>query len=242
MVDLLETNHFEEVAVEIGRGSIYRTAPKDTRYLLDDAYQTEARMGTSIGQSGNTNSAGTFGCYVRLRTSNGKWQTFGLTCHHVVLPPSSNHPSQDRWNKQGIMPGEKGNELRMDMPSLLDHLTTMKSFQESLQELETEEHQILRTRVQDPEDFVPPYQRIAFQRDEKLLNSLRTRIRRAEERFENGSERLASVYASSGLRLASSPSGSLVSVDWALLEIASTRSSYNYVSFFFPEFMVGFLN
>lgn len=229
IVDLLESNHFEDVAVEIGRGSICRTAQKDSRLLWTDAYQMKAQMGTSIGPIGNVKSAGTFGCYVRIRSSaDDEWQTFGLTCHHVVLPPSIKHPLEDHWNEHGIIPNEKANNLQMDMPSLLDHLGTIQALKESVQDVETEDHKTIGTRFQDPEDFVPPYQRIGFERVQRFKDAITSRIRTAEELFENGSERLGSVYASSGLRLASSSSAS---VDWALIKIKSPRSSYNYVSF-----------
>ena len=102
-VEVLEAYQFENTAIEIGRGSIYRSAQKDTRSLPNDAYLTEARMGTSIGPRGSLPSAGTFGGYVRIRSFDADdWKTFGLTCHHVVLPDSINHPMNDKFNKHGI--------------------------------------------------------------------------------------------------------------------------------------------
>lgn len=59
--------------------------------------------------------------------------------------------------------------------------------------------------------------------DEAFVVSVRERLSVAEGLFETGSERLESVYASSGLRL------SYASIDWALIEIeiTSTRFSTN---------------
>lgn len=228
IVELLEVNDFAEVAVEIGRGSICRSAQKDTKFLSEDAYQMKARMGTSMGPSGNIKRAGTFGCYVRLQSSkNNIWHTFGLTCHHVMLPSSSNHQLQDLWDRHGIMPSEEASKLKLDMPSLLDHLDTMKTYKDVIQSRETEDHKSVRRRVQDPDDFVPLYQSKAFERDEKFIVERKTVVRTAENFFESGSEQLGSVFASSGLCLSRS---SNASVDWALLEMNPTRASINYVS------------
>lgn len=95
--------------------------------------------------------------------------------------------------------------------------------------METEDHKRTRTRLQDPEDFIPPYEKKKFERIEPFLDSIKEQIRISEEFFESGSERLGSVYASSGLRLSSSMPDSRVSVDWALLEIVPRRSSYSFV-------------
>lgn len=106
----------QHVAGEIGRDSM----------PSDDAYQTEARMGPSIGPRRNRESAGTFTCYLRRRASEKETlQVFGLTCHHVLLPSSSSYLSKDGCDKSGTPPGE-ANELEMDMPSQLDHLHTME--------------------------------------------------------------------------------------------------------------------
>lgn len=48
IVELLEVNNFEDIAVEIDRGTIYRSAQKDTRSFPKGAYDIEARIGTSI--------------------------------------------------------------------------------------------------------------------------------------------------------------------------------------------------
>lgn len=122
---LLEEAGFEYIAVEIGRGVIFNGADKDSRMLPMNAYTLEARPGTSLGRRGSTKSAGTFGCFVRLRfPDSDDWQIMGLTCHHVVLPRSSAHPKAKEWDLCGIFPSEKPN-LAMVMPSRLDHVETV---------------------------------------------------------------------------------------------------------------------
>ena len=231
MIELLDTNNFEDIAVEIGRGSIYRLTQQNSRLLPNDAYEIGARIGTSIGPRGNNKSAGTFGCYVEVQSSpSNEWHTYGLTCHLVILPSSSNHPLKDKWDKHGIMPDELDNDLEMDMPSLLDHSATVEDWKATIQQFETEDHKTTRSRLRDPEDFVPPYLTKAFQRLETHIVTLKERVQMAEAIFQKGSERLGSVYASSGLRLSSASPDSRISVDWALLKIAPERSSHNFVS------------
>lgn len=231
IVELLEADNFEDIAVEIGRGGIYRLAQKDARVLPTDAYEIGAKIGTSIGPRGNDESAGTFCCYVEIQPSpSNEWHTYGLTCHSVILPSSSNHPSKDKWDKHGIMPNEPDNDLEMDMPSRQDHSATVEDWKSIIQLFETEDHKTTRSRLRDPEDFVPPYLKKEFQTLEPSIVTLKEKVQMAEAIFQKGSERLGSVYASSGLRLSSASPDSRISVDWALLKIAPERSSHNFVS------------
>lgn len=122
---LLEEAGLGYIAVEIGRGVVFNGADKDSRILPDYAYTLEARPGSSIGPRHSTKSAGTFGCFVRLRfPKSDNWKTMGLTCHHVVLPSISIPPKVKEWEIYGISPGEETN-LTMDMPPGLDHLETI---------------------------------------------------------------------------------------------------------------------
>lgn len=89
---------------------------------------------------------------------------------------------------------------------------------------------MVRRTLQDPEGFVPPYQRIAFERGEQFALRVRKTIKRAETLFDDGNERLGSVYANSRLDLVSSKLESRASVDWALIKIIPPRSSSNQVS------------
>lgn len=90
---LLEEAWFGYITVEIGRGVVFNGADKDPIELHDRAYTLEARPGSSIGPRCSTKSAGTFGCFVRVRFPElGNWKTMALTSHSVVLPSISSHP------------------------------------------------------------------------------------------------------------------------------------------------------
>lgn len=64
-------------------------------------------------------------CLLRLKVGN-QWKTLGLTCHHVVLPSTTTHPSARLFELYRIML-EENPAIFMDMPSLLDHPQTTES-------------------------------------------------------------------------------------------------------------------
>lgn len=87
IVKLLEDSDCAYLAVEIGRGIVTTDAKKDPRNLPEQAYDLPALPGTIIAPRGSSISAGTFGCSLKVRqSSNHKWETKGITCHHVILP------------------------------------------------------------------------------------------------------------------------------------------------------------
>lgn len=228
---LLEEAECGYIAVEIGRGVVFNGADKDSRILTDHAYTLEARPGSSIGPRRSTKSAGTFGCFVRLRfPESDNWKTMGLTCHHVVLPSISIHPKAKEWEIYGISPREETN-LTMDIPSRLDHLETIASFKAEINESETAAHSTIKMRLRDPQDFITPLDRAIYERTETGLNSTKVMLRKAEEFFAAKSERFGHVYAASGLRQQSPPAAPSVSFDWALISVYSSRLSKNDVSF-----------
>lgn len=228
---LLEEAGFGYIAVEIGRGVISNGADKDSRILPDHAYRLEARPGSSIGPRRSTKSAGTFGCFVRLRfPKSDKWKTMGLTCHHVVLPSISIHPKVKEWEIYGISPREETN-LTMDMPSCLDHLETIALCKEEIRKSDTAAHNTTKMRLRDPQDFITPLERTRFKLTETGINSKKDTLRKAEEFFAVKSERFGHVFAASGLRQQYPPATPSVSFDWALISVYSSRLSKNDVSF-----------
>lgn len=228
---LLEDAGVGNVAVEIGRGVIFTDADQNSRLLPDNAYTLEARPGTSIGPQGSTRSAGTFGCFVKLRfPKSDNWKIMALTCHHVVLPNISVHPRAKEWEMSGISPTDQTN-LRMDMPSCLDHLETTAILKEEINALDTAAHRIIKIRLQDPEDFIIPMERIRYESAETAITTKKDQLKKAEEFFRFQSERFGHLFAASGLRQQYPPATPSVSFDWALLNVDSSRLSRNYVSF-----------
>lgn len=228
---LLEEAGFGHVAVEIGRGVIFPYADKDARILPDNGYTLEVRPGGSIGPRGSTKSAGTFGCYVRLRfPKSDNWKTMALTCHHVVIPSNSSHPRAKEWELSGITPGDE-TDLAMDMPSRLDHLETIALYKEEINQSDTAAHRALRLRLQDPLGFLTPLESARYEMAETSINTKKDMLRSAEKFFADKSELFGHVFAASGLRQSYPPAAPSVSFDWALLNVCESRLSKNHVSF-----------
>lgn len=223
----LETAEFEYIAVEIGRGTISRSFEKDSRILPTSSYELIARGGNSIGVKGSTSSAGTFGCFLRLKKGS-RWKTLGLTCHHVVLPSTTTNSSARLYELYGIRPEENA-AVFMDMPSLLDHEETIASYKATIKELQTKEHEIIGRRIADSSDFVIPDERCEYNRKARTIEKTRLQLTRAEEFFALGHQKLGKVWAASGLRQAYPPSTPAHSFDWALVDVPPIRVYPNYV-------------
>lgn len=76
-----------------------------------------------------------------------------LTCHHIVLLSISIHPKVKEWEIYIIRPPEETN-LTMDMPSRLDHLETVASYNEGIKKDHTAADSTIRMRLRDPQDFI----------------------------------------------------------------------------------------
>lgn len=228
IANALEAAEFEYVAVEIGRGTISRSFEKDSRILPISSYELKARCGNSIGVKGSTASAGTFGCFLRLKKGS-KWKTLGLTCHHVFLPSPNNHPSAQLYELYGIRP-EENSAIFMDMPSLLDHQETTESYKATIKALQTKEYESIGRRIADSSDFVIPSERREYDRNARDIAKTKEDLRRAEEFFALGHQNFGKVWAASGLRQAYPPSTPAHSFDWALVIVPPNRVYPNHVS------------
>lgn len=73
----------------------------------------------------------------------------------LVLPSTTTHPSAWIFERFGIRP-EENPTIFMEMPSLLDHRATVESYKTTVKEVQTEEHEIIGTRLAGTSDFVIP--------------------------------------------------------------------------------------
>lgn len=221
IANALEVAEFEYVAVEIGRGTISRSFEKDSRILPPSSYELIARNGNSIGVKGSTASAGTFGCFLRLKKGS-QWKTLGLTCHHVVLPSPNNHPSAQLYELYGIRPDENPT-IFMDMPSLLDHQETTECYKATIKALQTKEYEIIGRKIADSSDFVIPSERREYDQTSRDIAKKKEDLNNAEEFFALGHQNFGKVWAASGLRQAYPPSTPAHSFDWALINVPPNR-------------------
>jgi hypothetical protein len=119
MITILDRNQFQEVAVEIVRGTIWRGAGSNRQILDVENWKVPAKLGGSIGPAGRKEHPSTLGGFLELNNGQG-WKTFGVTCFHCVAPEDCGFPWLLEWQQYGIRPSDARNTLKMDHPSLGD--------------------------------------------------------------------------------------------------------------------------
>lgn len=86
IVNILNQFALPDVAVAILRGQIWRASASQEVILPDNAWETGTQVGMSIGPSGSTISASTFGAVLELKLpKNGEWLPLRLTCFHCAI-------------------------------------------------------------------------------------------------------------------------------------------------------------
>ena len=90
IVEILDRNGVSDVAVEIGRGSIWQSGSsavvRTCEDLPDDIWDTPAKGGASIGPKGSYRGSATLGGFLEIQTETESWNTFGITAYHAVVP------------------------------------------------------------------------------------------------------------------------------------------------------------
>lgn len=229
LVTLLDSSGLQDVAVDIGRGRIWYGS-SDEAILSEDSWKMEAKVGRSIGPGGRTEQSGTLGGFVELTFADDSTQIFGLTCFHCVVPDDLNHPSLERWQRQGVYPKDSVNDLSVEQPSLGDYEETLRFYTHELEDINTSEHVALRQKINDSDDFVAPYLKPLFEAKEARFEQLNRIKKTVEDFFSEGNLLLGSLFAASGKRRVQSSSGQGAACDWALIEVRPPRMSRNYVS------------
>lgn len=169
VVKLLEDSDSAYVAVEIGWGNVNTDAEKDPRILPGHAYNVPALPGTSISPQGSSKSAGSFGCFLKIRkSSNHDWEIKGITCHHVLVPSYLECSKKHQWEIYGIGPGE-ATHLGVDMPGAMDHLETVKLIKSDLLGLDSNAHKEIARKLADPNDAVIPLERRMYEGAQKMI-------------------------------------------------------------------------
>ena len=119
----------------------------------------------------------------------------------------------------------------MDMPCRLDHLETISLYKEAINWVDTVAHSAIKIRLEYPQDFHIPMERTKYERTEAAITREKVKLRKAQEFFPIHNERFGHVFTSSGLREQYQPGTPSVSLNWALINIYSSRISKNNVSF-----------
>ena len=231
IVQITENYGIKDVATEVSRGRI--VLHEDRALLGEGGWDQVAKPGHSIGPHGQIHHPSTLGGFLDLTFSSQR-KTYGVTCFHCVAPATINNPSLSKWEKEGIFPGDRTNDLVMDQPSLGDHEESLRFYEKARSRADNEKHQLIRVMLANPEhpdSFVTPREESNFHANEKLVKRFDKIISSAREFMASGSQYLGTVYAASGKRRANYGQLENVTCDWALIDVAPHRISRNYVSF-----------
>ncbi|MCJ1283910.1 hypothetical protein MMC26_003241 [Xylographa opegraphella] len=153
IVLVIENYGMDDVAVEVSRGKI--VLHEERAILGEDNWAQEAKLGHSIGPHGQIRNPSTLGGFLDL-TFPGHRKTYGVTCFHCVTPATISNPTLSKWEKEGIFPGDRTNDVAMDQPSLGDHEESLRYYEKELTCYDTEAylcgyhgHMALVTQAQD---------------------------------------------------------------------------------------------
>ncbi|KAJ5578631.1 uncharacterized protein N7459_007595 [Penicillium hispanicum] len=123
VVKILDRFRLPMVAVEYVKDEIHHTCFRN-KGIDRELLKGKARIGQSLGISGDDSSSGTLGSFVELQRANGSWQPFALTCFHCVMPEEYNAKGDRleairRWRRHGVRPGDNiaSQQLKVEHPS-----------------------------------------------------------------------------------------------------------------------------
>ena len=231
IVLVTENYGIKDVAVEVSRGRI--VFHEDRALLGEGDWDQEAKVGHSIGPHNQIHHPSTLGGFLDL-TFGSQRKTYGFTCFHCVAPATISNPSLSKWEKEGIIPGDRTNDLAMDQPSLGDHEESLRFYEKQRTQIDHEKHRLTRAMLANPEypDFpVTPREESSFHANEITVTRFDNFISSARGFVASGSHYLGTVYAASGKRRANYGNLENVTCDWALIDVAPHRMSRNYVRF-----------
>ncbi|KAM5458288.1 hypothetical protein MaudCBS49596_000201 [Microsporum audouinii] len=223
IVQLLDSNGYYGVAVNIRRGDIWNMAQYSHAFLEDRDWDTRAKLGGSLGPQGSRESASTFGGFVDLQSSvSGQWTRYGLTNFHCVVADAKSDKSYNEWVKNGIRP-EGCKDLKLDSPALKDHESALAHYQN---ELDTGRKDLppndVVQRILDGDPSIPNSHKVRYRLQKSIVRDIEATIQRATP-FGPDQRYLGFVYAASGFTV--NPRKQLL--DWALIDVDRRRITAN---------------
>ncbi|KAI9802318.1 MAG: hypothetical protein M1833_001824 [Piccolia ochrophora] len=232
IVNILDAHDFEDIAVAIGAGRMWRSTSESNLYhgrLFEEYWRGPAKPGGSIG-SMFTGHSSTLGGFLEIQNpENDRWSVLGVTCYHSIVPEIGGKElwiSQKtllEWQNKGVDVGNREAEkFQVSQPSLADHQETMNSMEEAISERKDTLYVKVERQTKNNEYVLPPDQ-VAFDRTNKLNKDQEAFMQSAKDFFAKGKEVLGFFWAGSGLRR----SAQLCTLDWALIHVKPERISEN---------------
>ncbi|KIL88347.1 hypothetical protein FAVG1_08426 [Fusarium avenaceum] len=224
---------------------ITKRAKESNAIILDD-YSTVVNLGDAIGPakyvedkdgSKHFPGHGTLGCYVEIKTAqSSEWEKYALTNYHVIrgtlsgfstgevdgkripLPPPA-RSNLRRADEVGLAPGQHGHLCSMESPSRTKHNYTMWHAEETIQDYNTREQEIMTKNVDDDETKT---------RHMEILKNAKAKATTDMDKkldfFNRQNNILGKVYAASGFTKKTDENGRL---DWALVKVNKSRIGTN---------------
>ncbi|KAL3452344.1 hypothetical protein BJX65DRAFT_303179 [Aspergillus insuetus] len=209
-------------------------APAGTTATEEDI--TDICPGTSLHPHSAQDGTATFGGWLELRWKDTKWQAYGVTCTHCVIPDVSSVAKTDaldvqRWTRDGIRFGaSRAPEiLQVDAPTktfIRDRLDNLEEY--IAEQIESASYKRIALFVEEEVEFEA--------RDQKTWDTMNRRIalyRSMKATYKSMLERdnyvFGRVMAASGLRITRDTSGwntdksayledQASNLDWALVK------------------------
>ncbi|KAK2804659.1 hypothetical protein FQN50_006498 [Emmonsiellopsis sp. PD_5] len=234
IVQILTQMALPDVAVSIIYGEILRTNGGDFDFgLPENAWETKAQCGMSIGLLDSDESGSTLGAFIELLNPKHEWKRLALTGFDCVFKDRSNDPTlppTDQtiyrgWNANGIRPGDQNsqNYLKMSQPALGDHQSHIQSLNEEI-DRENRHIENLEEKLNAGDPVIPKDLEIQGQREARVKYLLKYRDR--VERFvSSGENYLGHIFSASGFR--TTQEALPATLDWALTKVKKARNGIN---------------
>ncbi|KAJ5360905.1 hypothetical protein N7517_010096 [Penicillium concentricum] len=250
VVSILKTRRLQMVAVEIVMDRPVYQAPRRcegiSTGLLEGFRKNDGRtMATqSIASSQNHDGSGTLGCFVKLKhPSSDQWETFALTCWHMVVPPLADLSHRDKgviknWNKDGITPNRANNDidrlLLVDHPTRLAYREQVSKMEEDIQD--TERWQDYRSfqqlELDEALEVLSSPQRRRYEKTKADVKQQKVDIQALHDCFKGCRQLLGPVFAGSGFKqknydFENDSVDYPTHLDWALVNLSPARRPSN---------------
>ncbi|EZF25506.1 hypothetical protein H112_02195 [Trichophyton rubrum D6] len=223
IVDVLSATGLDNVALEIGRGTVYSSHDIDNNFFDESDTSPKARFGGRLAGLHDSKRLGTFGGFIFLDFPDSKFKTCSLTCFHCVINDDTDGLAIKTWQTNGLQPNDPKNNIEISHPCRRDYEDIVARCREVITDLQPPEYYRLLALANDPEGLLSPQEQGVLDHGLILITAHKEKIRFADEFMRVGMNYFGALYAGSGLRL----DEDRYTLDWALIDVSRQRVSGN---------------